>query len=382
KADAAKGDLEKALELDPDLALDPDITTPELKKAFDQIRGVKAKPEAPKPVKKGIVHTPVAEQAVATPIPIFAGYTGSATKLRIWYKPVGGDRWASVDMTLSGQGFAGEIPCAAAAKQGDLQYFIEALGDDGDMLETEGSRSEPHVVTIKKELEGEAPHLPDASPPDRCKDVCVGDDCGAGGKAKHPRNNWFSLSVQQDLAIVGAGTSVCNEANQTTGSYSCFRAAGSQYHGNPLDYPGDNVNGGLAPATTRLRIGYDRVIVAGLVIGVRLGYVLRGLGPRADGGNAPLPFDAEGRLAYWFRDDVFSNAGARPFIFVAGGAAQVDSPFNVTVHEDTSKPPPPSQTDNPSSQQLTAYRRMGQGWAGGGAGLMYAFTPGAGIFLD
>ena len=259
-------------------------------------------------------------------------------------------------MTLSGQGFAGEIPCAAAAKEGDLQYFIEAASDDDESLEKDGSRSEPHTVTIEKDFDGDAPHLPDAPPPDRCKDVCVGDDCaGSGGGAKHPRNNWFILSVQQDLAIVGAGTSVCDEANQTAGAYSCFRAAGSQYHGIPLDDPGDNVNGGLAPATTRLRIGFDRVLVAGLVIGVRLGYVLHGLGPRADGGHAPLPFDAEGRLAYWFRDDVFSNPGVRPFIFVAGGAAQVDAKFDVKVIEDTSQPPPPSQTDNPA---VAAARRV------------------------
>ncbi len=385
KVEAGKADLKTALELNPDLTLDADFATPELKKAFDQVRGGKApKPEL-KPVKQGIVHTVVIAQAVATPVPVFATFGGGGSpRLKVWYKAVGSERWASANMEPRGQGFAGEIPCAAAAKEGEIQYFIEAVGADDESLDKDGSRGDPHTVTIRKELEGDAPHLPDAPPPERCKDVCVGEDCpsGGGGGSKHPRNNWFILSVQQDLAIVGAGTNVCNEANQTTGEFSCFRAAGSQYHGNPLADPGDNVNPGLAPATTRIHIGYDRVLVAGLVLGFRLGYVLRGLGPRADGGSAPFPFDVEGRLAYWFREDVFSNAGLRPFLFAAGGGAQVDTKFGVTVHEDTSKPPPPTQTDNPPSQDLSAYRRMGQGWAGGGAGMMYAFTPGAGIVLD
>jgi hypothetical protein len=126
------------------------------------------------------------------------------------------------------------------------------------------------------------------------------------------------------------------------------------------------------------------VLVAGLVLGVRLGYVLRGGGPRADGADTHpfLPFHIEGRLAYWFGSDVFSTNGFRPFIFASAGAAQVDTRFSVVVHEDPTIPPPPSQIDNPPAQALDAYRRMGQGFAGGGLGLMYAFTPGAGIVLD
>ena len=379
KVEAGKADLKTALELDPSIELDPNYATPDLKKAFDQIRGVKTPPkEEPK---KGIGHTPVTEQAVATPIPIFATFGGAGTsKLRVWYKGPGAERWASVNMEPKGSGLAAEIPCNAAAKAGDLQYFIEALGEEEETIDKDGSRTEPHTITIKNELEGEAPHLPDESPPERCTDVCTGDDCAAGKKG--PRNNWFSISIGQDLAIVGSGTNVCAKEVQVD-NFSCFRDAGSQYIGNPLPNPGDNVKGGLAPATTRILIGYDRVLVAGLTLGVRLGYVLRGMGPRADGASAhaPVPFHVEGRLAYWFGTDVFSTKGVRPFLFAAGGLAQVDTHFNVTVDEDPSKPPPPAQT-NPPSQHLDAYRRMGQGFAGGGAGVMYAFTPGIGLALD
>ena len=167
--------------------------------------------------------------------------------------------------------------------------------------------------------------------------------------------------------------------NQTVGSYSCFRDAGSQYHGNPiLGDPADSVNGGLALGTTRILIGYDRVLVAGLTLGVRLGYVLRGLGPRADGGTNPFPFHVEGRLAYWFGSEAFTTATFRPYVFVAGGAAQIDTRFGIVVTEDTTVQPSPNQPlcpanlpagvvavgCNPPAQHLDAYRRMGQGFAG------------------
>ena len=288
-------------------------------------------------------------------------------------------------MAPSGSGYAVEIPCNADAAEGDLSYFIEALGDGDESLGKDGSRADPHVVHIRKELDGDPPHLPDAPPPTRCKNVCQGDDCSAAGEAApHARMNWFSVSVQQDLGIIGAGVDVCSEQVQVSGGYSCFRSGGSQYHGNPIAGQDDTVNAGLAVATTRILLGFDRVLVAGLVLGVRLGVVLRGGGPRADGADVHpfLPLHAEGRLAYWFGSDVFSTSGFRPFIFAAGGAAQVDAHFLTTVHEDPTKPEPPNQTDNPPSQVLDAYRRMGQGFVGGGAGLMYAFTPGSGLFLS
>jgi hypothetical protein len=390
KIEAGKADLETALEIDPDLKLDPDYATSELKKALDQLRGVKpgrVVEERKTVAKKGINHTAVSEQAVATPVPIFATFGGSESpKLRLWYKVVGAERWASVNMQAGTSGFTAEIPCAAAAAEGEIQYFIEALSETEATLEKDGSRTEPHTITIRKELEGEAPHLPDAPAPQHCKEICTGGDCGTAGApaGKRPRNNWFSVTLQQDLSFISSTAGVCTPYEQVYGDYSCFRSTGSQYLGTPLQGTEDSVNGGLAPATTRVLVGFDRVLVAGLVLGVRLGYVLRGIGPRADGANANpvLPFHVEGRLAYWFGSDVFSTSGFRPFIFVAGGAAQVDTHFTVGVRENTSVPLPPSQIDNPPDQSLDTYRRMGQGFFGGGAGLMYAFTPGTGIVLD
>lgn len=382
KLEAGKADFAAAVALDPAIGLDPDYATPAMKKILDELKGVKA--EEPMAQPEGIVHTPVVEQAVATPIPLHATYKGGA-RLRVWYKTAGAARWTGVPMESRGSGYAAEIPCAAAAAQGDLAYFIEALGEGDETISKDGSRADPHTVHVRKELEGDPPHLPDADPPKRCKDACAGEDCASGGKAAGgARLNWFVLSIEQDLSIVDAGVSVCSEESQVNGGYSCFRQQGSQYHGTPLPGAIDNVGAGMALSTTRIHLGFDRVLAGGLTLGVRLGYVLHGGGPKADGAttNAFLPVHAEGRLAYYLGADVFSTPGFRPFLFAAGGAAQVDTHFVVGVREDTSRRPPAGQPDNPSRQLLDAYRRMGQGFAGGGAGLMYAFTPGSGVLLD
>lgn len=391
KVDAGKAELARALELDPTIALDPDYATPAMKKIFDELKP----PPPPEPTKakpkreraQGLGHTPVEAQRVATPVPIYATYGGSppAAKMLLWYKGVNAPRWTSVAMAPSGAGFAVQIPCNADAAPGDLSYFIEALGDGDESLGKHGSRADPHVIHVQKDLEGDPPHLPDEEPPAQCKEVCQGDDCAPNGEATpHARRNWFSLSVQQDFGIIGAGTDVCSEQIQVSGGYSCFRAAGDQYHGNPIPGKGDTVNGGLSPDTTRLLFGYERVLVAGLAIGARLGVVLHGGGPRADGADVHpfLPIHAELRLAYYFGADAFSTAGLRPYLFAAGGFAQVDAHFQTTVYENTSLPEPPNQTNNPPTQVLDAWRRTGQAFAGGGAGLMYAFTPGTGLFLD
>jgi hypothetical protein len=388
QVDAGKGDLKTAVAFDPDIELDPDYTTPELTKAFEELHPKpEPQPEEPKPGKKGIAIDEVSEQAVATPVPIFARFGGSAVKLRLTYRGVGGERWRSVDMAPNGEGFAGEIPCAAAPKEGKIAYFIEALGEGEETLDREGSRADPHTVTIVKQLEGDPPHLPDAQPPKRCedKDLCSGDDCASAPNAQAPRYNWIVLSIEQDFSFVNYALDACTMGSQMQGSFSCFRATGSQYLGNPImAATPDSVNGGIAPATTRLILGYDRVIVAGLALGVRFGAVVHGLGPRADGSGVqhPLPIHFEARAAYWFGADAFTTATFRPFAYIIGGAAQVDTKLGVTVTEDPNVPPNPNQKDNPPSQNLDAYRRMGQGFVGFGTGIMFAFTPAVGVVLD
>ncbi|HVY47822.1 MAG TPA: hypothetical protein VHB21_18165 [Minicystis sp.] len=395
KNDEGRQEFARARELDPNIELDPDYATPAMKKMWAELKG--AKParaaEAAATGEPRVEHTPVTEQRIGTPVPIYAEFAGGdpPAMMRLFYKGVGASRFVHVDMKRRGEGFAAEIPCSSTSRAGEVHYYVVAQGPDGESLAHAGSHEQPLVISVKRTITSPPPHLPDAEPPARCTDVaCEGPDCegahaqhaneGAGGE----RRNWITIAVEQDFALVGAGTGVCTEAVQVDGEWSCFRAAGSQYHGNPVRNKGDEVNGGFAPATTRVLLGFDRVLAGGLVAGVHGGVVVRGGGPRPDGASshAFFPAHVEARLAYWFGHDVFSTAGFRPFVFGSFGAAQVDIPFQTPVKEDRSKPPPVVQPDNPNVQELDAWRRMGQAFGGGGLGAMIAFTPGFGFVLD
>ncbi|MDI1484260.1 hypothetical protein [Polyangium sp. y55x31] len=189
-------------------------------------------------------------------------------------------------------------------------------------------------------------------------------------------DNALSLSLVQDLGL-HADTDVCSPSSQLHGDYACFRDSGTQYHGTPLAMRGGEVRPGVQLSTTRVLVGYDRVVFDNITLGLRLGWVLRGGGPRPSGAEAPafLPFHGEVRAGYTFGARPFARPGFRGSLFVFGGIAQFDTEYRVVVEEDTTKPPPASQLDNPPSQTLSAYRKSGTGFVGLGVAATYAFSP-------
>lgn len=172
-------------------------------------------------------------------------------------------------------------------------------------------------------------------------------------------------------------------ANQLNGGFACFRASGTQYHGTPQSEFGGTVEPFPQVATTRLLGGYDRLVKQNLLLGVRLGWVLRGGGPRPDGAQGPefLPFHGEFRIGYALGRDPFQHNGFRPSFFVSAGVAQVDTLYRLTILEDTTKPPAAIQLDNPQAQELAVYRKSGTGFVGAGVTLSYAISQRLGLSL-
>jgi hypothetical protein len=169
---------------------------------------------------------------------------------------------------------------------------------------------------------------------------------------------------------------VCGKDAQLNGGFACFRADKTQYHGTPKSQDGGDP-AGLFPATTRVLLSYDRLLFSHWTIGGRVGLVVNGAGPKPDGAQAPafLPFHGELRTGYWFGSVPFVGTGFRAGLFVAGGIAQVDSTWQVSVVENRKVRPPANQPDNPNSQVLDAYQKAGTGFVGGGLSLAYAFLP-------
>jgi hypothetical protein len=208
------------------------------------------------------------------------------------------------------------------------------------------------------------------------------DDVPSGDKA---RKNWISVWFAPDLAMI-QGTEVCSVAGQSNEKYVCLRGDDSRYSGMPTPGQGNNVNFGFGVGTMRVGLAYERVITEGLTLGARIGYAAGGT---SSGGASFLPLHAEGRLGYTLGRDPFSGPGVRPWLFLAGGVAQVDVPVEVQVVENGeacgaaepnnfSSPctlPTSAGTDVPEEriQTLTAVKQAGLGFAGAGAGV--SFVP-------
>jgi hypothetical protein len=320
---------------------------------------------------------------------------------------------------------------------GELKYYIQAFDAGGDVVAANGSRSSPHTVSIKNALSGDAPHLPGRSapvqcantgecPPDlpgcpsskakrhgdkgwgatceassecqdglACKDgACQTDDgkgkepvtcksaedceagqsctegvCG-GEPARPAKKNWLSFSVQQDSLLLPSSPDACS-AMQT---YTCFFNTGDLYDGTPLADAGTNkINGGFGLATTRVLVGFDRLLGDNLTAGVRLGYAFRGGPTKKPDGKAFLPLHFELRASYWFGSKPLGKKGLRPYVVAAGGIAEVDASVLVIVDDPTS---------DTGTYKLAAWRKTGQSFVAGGAGAVFALNPNSGLLLE
>ncbi len=397
KLDQAKAEFVLALRADPKAALIDALTTTELAQAFKDAQK-EAQGEGGRPAKAAagdVPHTPVAEQAVNTPVPVYVEIPEEidASKATVRYKPFGSPKWKSLEMTSMGSGFGAEIPCEDATTTGELRYFVILRDEAGDPVGTAGSMQAPHRVPIKNEIDQE-PSLPGQEPPQRCaakedcppglpgcpeaggergdKDwgsaceetvecqsglVCLNGTCeqgteGGGGEAASGKGkgnrNVIGLWGGLDLLLVRGTDYVCSGSDA---AYACFYPGsdGKQFYGEPADLPGTNgVKGGLSLAGGRVMLSYDRQLFASLplLVGVRLGFAFGGSPTSAEeptswgGAQNPhlqalsfLPLHGELRATYFLLGDrIVEKGGFRPYGFLSPiGLAQVNASVPVDV---------------------------------------------------
>lgn len=455
KWDQAKESFTAALKADPQAALDPDLTTPELTKTFKEAQKAVPEEKPPQgdktpektpdktPTEAGgdISHTPIPEQEVSTPVPVFIEIPEElgATKVTLRYKPFGVNKWKTVEMKPVGKGFGALVPCEDVTLAGDLKYYIVVKDENGDPVGTAGSLKEPYKIPIKNNLTGESPSLPGEEPPQKCavKEDCPpglpgcpenrgtkqeGDSCdedlqcaegllcNAGvcavdaSKAKGPRN-FVGLGLQFDMLLLNGVENVC--APESGPNYVCFHRDGEQFHGNPV--PQDaGLSGGFALASTRALVHFDRQWIAGVpfTAGVRLGYAFGG----SPSGSAPpnakgyevrdeaksfLAIHGEVRAAYHFLG-IFERAKVKPYAFFAAGLAQVNGsvPLTICDRADTSGKPigsdgrkgncPRDVDEDVGSvpRDVDAYQITGLNFAALGAGANFGITPTVGIYAE
>jgi hypothetical protein len=184
------------------------------------------------------------------------------------------------------------------------------------------------------------------------------------------------LHLIQDVALV-SGTDVCSQSSQRDAGFACFGSDGSQYLGTPQPGVRNVIAGELTLATTRIALGADLKLADRVSLGLRVGYAIAGGSPDVTGRKSFLPFHAEARAAYWLSSAYSTNVA--PFLFAAGGLAQVDAKNTVTVVEDRSVSLPPNQ---PDTQDLDAYKKMGLLFAGAGMGAYFPFGSANGLTTE
>jgi hypothetical protein len=219
-----------------------------------------------------------------------------------------------------------------------------------------------------KPAEAETPPPEENDKPDEAKNTDA-EPPEAPGKG---RKNWLSLHFEQDFLVYPARDGVCaSNANGTVEApeYTCFQG-GSRFGYTPgqdiRPGVGNHVAGGVGVATSRVLVGFDRLVSSSLSVGARAGFAFRG-GP----GSKFLPFHGEVRANYWFGTDPFESAGLRPYLSLSAGVAEVDGQVLVEYYDPAGK-----------KGSLAAWRVTGKGFAGLGFGMMIPFAGNSGIIPE
>ena len=409
RADDGKAEFAEAIKTDPNIALVKDFASPEIEQAWEAAKGggeatateTPAQPEAPEeaapaaasaPSGGDLVHTPAAEQATLTPVPVYVEVPSGMNvgRVVVRYKPFGVSEWKSIDARKGTKGYGAEIPCAdVGSTTGDLSYYIQVLDPAGEPVGASGSRAQPFKVPIKNQLDGEPPHLPGRPPSARCADAadcppgfpgckrkvgtkeagagcesdaecgeglncknnlcevssdapmqsCESDtDCEGGGKcvdhwceAKRvgAKKNWFSVGFQMDITAVPDIPHVCSPEN-TKGSITCLARDGGDYVGIPSTDPADGGNG----IKSGLAFSTMRLLVGyDRLLGTNWMIGLRAGYAFPSAPRKSMPLHLEGRASYWFGNQPFSRTVLRPFVGLITGIAEIDTKVKVPIVE-------------------------------------------------
>jgi len=336
KAADGRAQFAAALQEDPNVTLDPDLTSPELQKEFAAIKsGGSAAPSSP-----AAGGQPAAGQAAA------------------------------------GQAAAGQPPAAAEAKDAGAETTPPA--------ESEGETTPAPKSTPK--ATATASDCPPGFPGCKSETTCsTDDDCGRNERcvnevcrgekeeeeeeqAAPGKANWVSLAFQVDVPLLPARQNVCLGGQ----GYSCFYPNGSWYNVTPVAGGGGQIqSAGLEVGTMRVLAGFDHVFFDNFTLGGALGFAFGG-GPTRPGGSPFFPVQIEARGKYWFGRRPMSRSGFRFYLMLNGGMAEVAASIKTFVYESTTGP----------ALQRVAWFHMGRGFAGGGLGAMYAFLPNMGVILE
>jgi hypothetical protein len=353
--------FKRAVKADPKVRLEARHATAEVRAAFEKAGGsavAELSFEPPGHHKSG----------VPLPLAIEVPEAVAGDTLRVHVRRAG-EQWQRELARKAPSGWVVEIGCDVVKSEGTLELWVE-VQQRGAPVAVAASEDAPLSVELARDAA--LVTLPGEEPPKACAPAPAAAPSGSSGAA---RKLWLRLALHQDAAFVG-GTDVCTRQSQDSDRFYCFRQDGVQYQGTPVLGQFDKIDSGLVVGTTRALAGADYVVADAISVGGSLGYAFLGAGPRPRGGSAFFPVHVEARGAYWLLGAPFDTQGFALDAFVLAGVAQVDAKKVVPVIED-----PAGGSGEPAQQKLDAWKRLGRGFAGAGAGAWYGFGR-AGALLE
>jgi hypothetical protein len=434
---AALEHFKQAFQADPFVKLDEDLSSDEIKAAFDEARVAVGAPSSSDSGGDSLdtdaaaagatatgSHTPPAEQAVDTPVPLFMTSAADTDAVKLMYRTPGQDKFRSMGLRRYKNGWAGEVDCESVSKKpGTMEYYFVMYDEMGREAGRVGDEFETFSLPIKANISGPGPALPDQSPPGSCKELQAA-DCPPGfpgcetfegedwaqaaeeDVVADAPSFWLTLGFQQDFLLMPASSGAC----LTESEYGCYYGAdyrdptetlrdsmgrevttdGVNYdfseaglRQNGVYYGAGAVGSGFALATQRILLGFDYAATPSILVGLRGGFALGG-GPQKPGGAAFIPVHIEGRLAYWFGG---AHTGAfRPYAQVSGGLAQVDAKVTVDI-VDTQAIQECARlgTTYGSSclrRTVNAWRKTGTVFGSAGFGALIATSQNTGVIVE
>lgn len=174
--------FQRALQADPNVQLDPQLSTPEISRVFREARsrlaGQTAQPSATSTqpaegpdVSPGLTHTPFLEQLIRTPMPIYVAVAATvrASRVVVRYRSRGMRAFAELPLTAMVNGYGAEIPCGDIFEP-QLEYYVVVFGEGSRELAHAGTAERPFAIRIVRARRYAPPALPGRVPPPQCSD--------------------------------------------------------------------------------------------------------------------------------------------------------------------------------------------------------------------
>lgn len=166
-----------AKSLDPGVALDESLATPETKATFDALGG---SPSAPaKSVAAPVVAGEIPGDMLCTPddtdiqtrmpLPISCTTDMGATSAILKFQEYGSSEWKKIEMKKVGEYFQAEVPCNVTGTAGPFKWFVGAKDAAGEYVDQYGSKNQPAIFNLS-EAASAAPAFPGQAPVNRCAD--------------------------------------------------------------------------------------------------------------------------------------------------------------------------------------------------------------------